>query len=311
MSQKTYGGLIYENEIIEQLKGKVYFERIYLLKHKIKILNLYRFFWFFFKYRYLYDGELFLNDKTTFLAGKRAKNYIIIHHLDSSFSPKLSILMQKYAHYWLEKNKNIYHSIICVSEYWKIFLEKRNFKNVNVIYNAFNLTHYQISFSEQNDFLEKYNLGDKPIIYIGNAQSKKGTLESYNSLKELDVYLVSSGRAMVEIPCLNLDLSHKEYLVLLSLSRVVVTMSKFSEGWNRTAHEAILLNTPVIGSGMGGMKELLHKSNQTVCKSFENLLESTRALLSSEPNVCQSFVNKLDLNYFNNEWSRVFINNEK
>ena len=67
---------------------------------------------------------------------------------------------------------------------------------------------------------------------------------------------------MINIPVVNLSLNYKEYLCLLKASSVVVTMSKFKEGWCLTAHEAMLCKTPVIGSGKGGMRELLEGGNK-------------------------------------------------
>jgi len=60
---------------------------------------------------------------------------------------------------------------------------------------------------------------------------------------------------------------------------MVIAMSKFKEGWCRTAHEAMLLKTPVIGSGLGGMQELLEGGKQIVCKDFKNLKEKAEYLL--------------------------------
>ena len=50
-------------------------------------------------------------------------------------------------------------------------------------------------------------------------------------------------------------------------------MSKFLEGWNRTAHEAMLCRTPVIGSGTGGMRELLLGGQQIICEDIKTLPE--------------------------------------
>ena len=113
----------------------------------------------------------------------------------------------------------------------------------------------------------------KSILYLGNCQRIKGVVEAYDRLKDLDVYLVTSGRREVNIPALNLDLDYRDYLLLLKSSSLVITMSKFKEGWNRTAHEAMLCKTPVIGSGLGGMRELLEGGGQTICESFEDLNE--------------------------------------
>ena len=68
-------------------------------------------------------------------------------------------------------------------------------------------------------------------------------------------------------------------LALLKASLVVVTMSKIKEGWSITTHEAMLLKTPVIGSGLGGMKELLEGGGQIICQEFKNLKEKVEYLL--------------------------------
>ena len=99
-------------------------------------------------------------------------------------------------------------------------------------------------------------------------------MEAYEQLKDWDVYLVTSGRQEVEIPARDLELDYDEYCLLLHVSDVVLTLSKFKEGWNATAHEAMLAGTPVIGSGLGGMAELLEGGQQIICKELGALPES-------------------------------------
>ena len=85
-------------------------------------------------------------------------------------------------------------------------------------------------------------------------------------------------------------------------------MSKFKEGWCRTAHEAMLLKTPVIGSGLGGMRELLKGGGQIICKDFKNLKGKVEYLLS-HPDTRKktgedgySFAKKFTLEKFEKEW---------
>ena len=61
---------------------------------------------------------------------------------------------------------------------------------------------------------------------------------------------------------------------------MVLSMSKFKEGWCRTAHEALLCKVPVIGSGSGGMKELLEGGRQIICQNFNGLKEKVEYLLN-------------------------------
>jgi len=58
-----------------------------------------------------------------------------------------------------------------------------------------------------------------------------------------------------------------------------LTMSKFKEGWCRTAHEAMLCKTPVIGSGLGGMRELLKGGGQSICENSRGLKNQVEFLL--------------------------------
>jgi glycosyltransferase involved in cell wall biosynthesis len=79
-----------------------------------------------------------------------------------------------------------------------------------------------------------------------------------------------------------LEVPDRDYLRLLKASSVVITMSKFKEGWCRTAHEAMLCKTPVIGSGLGGMRELLEEGKQIICPDSKNLREKVEYLLNNQ-----------------------------
>ena len=85
-------------------------------------------------------------------------------------------------------------------------------------------------------------------------------------------------------------------------------MSRFLEGWNRTAHEATLLGTTVIGSGKGGMRELLEKSNQIICSEFGNLKDTVVDVLfeNNNPALDTHFILTLNLENFKNNWLKIF-----
>jgi glycosyltransferase involved in cell wall biosynthesis len=151
---------------------------------------------------------------------------------------------------------------------------------------------------------KKIRLEEKPILYLGNCQRIKGVAEAYGQLKDLDVHLVTSGRKEVDIPTLNLNLNYKDYLLLLKASSAVITMSKFKEGWNRTAHEAMLCKTPVIGAGLGGMRELLEGGGQIICEDF-NRLKQDVAYVLDHPELGErgyAFARQFTIERFNREW---------
>ncbi len=56
----------------------------------------------------------------------------------------------------------------------------------------------------------------------------------------------------------------QQYLQHLSESKCCLAMTAFPEGWNRIAHESILLGTPVAGLDMGGLGDLLRASGAQI-----------------------------------------------
>lgn len=307
LNNKLYGGRVYENLIVELLQNEIEFKREFLLQHSIKLLNIPHIVWLFVKYRYFYNGTLLLTNHTTWFAGRRAKNIAVIHHIDNTVSavPKLTELFQWFCNKALLWNKKRWFKIIAVAECWKNLLSDMGLNNIEVIYNSFDVDAYKIPSSAIEEFRRKNGWGEKPLLYLGNCQRKKGVVEVYNALKNMDVYMVTSGNSDVTLPIPNLYLSYEEYRLLLASSDLVLTMSLFQEGWNRTAHEAILCGTPVVGSGSGGMKELLSMAHQTVCTSFEELPVIVAAKLAGNDKV-DNTLEVFNLDYFRNAWRRVF-----
>ena len=245
----------------------------------------------------------------------KGRNIVLIHHIDHSFQPAYLkpswIVLDKLFYSHLKK----VDAIITVSKYWQNHFRERGVSKVYLIYNGFDLEQFQFKDEEVLEFKRRFRLHNQPIVYIGNCQRIKGVVEVYQHLKDLDVHLVTSGRKDVVIPALNLNLDHWDYLLLLRASSLVVTMSKFREGWNRTAHEAMLCKTPVIGSGLGGMKELLEGGKQIICKDFGELKEKVYYALE-RPELGEmgfEFARHFTVEKFNDEWLSVVkrINEEE
>lgn len=238
----------------------------------------------------------------------QGKNLVIIHHVGFfSFS-----LLTRIPYFILEKvffhNLKKMDAIVTISEYWKNYFLRKGYSNVYKIYCGFDLNNFDISDQEVADFKKGYKLEGKPIVYLGNCQKVKGVVESFEALKDLDVHLVTSGRQQVKIPALNLNLKYRDYLKLLKASSVAVTMSKINEGWSMTTHEAMLLKTPVIGSGFGGMGELLEGGKQIICPYFKSLKKEVEYLLKHHDKREEmgedghSYAEQFTLEKFQNDW---------
>ena len=310
---KRSGGNTYKEHVINSLANNF----------NIKNVNLEG---TYFKNRYLKAIEsfiklIFLKDKkdlwirdfySTITLNKKktkGKNLSLFFHIDFSGFPIFSriplYLLEKFFLYGKLKKTDV---IVVISEYWKNYFIKKGYKNIYKIYCGFDLNNFNITDEEVLEFKKKYKLEGKPIIYLGNCQKPKGVVDSYSALKDFNVHFVTSGRQRVKIPVLNIDVDYREYLKLLKASTIVITMSKFKEGWCMTAHEAMLCKTPVIGSGMGGMEELLKGGGQIICIDFKELKKKVEYLLNNSEE--REKIGKMGYNYakdftlerFKKEW---------
>lgn len=82
------------------------------------------------------------------------------------------------------------------------------------------------------------------------------------------------------------------YLEALSASTASILLVKVAEGWNRTAHESILVGTPVLAYPIGGLADLLAEANGTVLKSYNDAIQQLGNLPQE---VNQTFADKYDV----------------
>lgn len=307
INDKVYGGRVYENEFIRLLEGEVEFERIFIMKHKVRILNILRMLALLIKFKFFFSGTLLLTNATTFFAGFRSKNIVVVHHIDSHFSWSLVKTFEHLCSLYLYTFTKRFHTVVVVAEVWRKKMVEKGFKNVVKIYNSFDPADYCFSTEEIQAFKDKYELGSNPIVYLGNGRKGKGADKCYEYLRGMDVQFVTSGVCDFDIPAKNLNLPFREYKLLLVASDVVLTMSEFMEGWNRTAHEAALCGTPVIGTGCGGMRELLEMSGNTI-SNFDCLRQNVDRVLKEGRKPATKEILSLNLDYFKMEWESVFKN---
>jgi len=312
-TRKKYGGSIYESMISEALSSNFNVE---FISTGVKSNGLLRYFeaplvfWRLYKTKNLKNFDVAIKnfEASIFLSKKPTKNISLIHHIDSSSRSFLMKLIYDLIEKRVLKNIKNFDRVVVVSQYWKEYLNKKGIDRISIIYPPSDLNDFKFTDEELEEFKQRYNLIGKPIIYIGNCRKDKGVVESYNSLKNLEVYLVTSGDRQVKIPAINLSLKYKDYLKLLKVSSVAVCMSKFKEGWNKTVQEAMLCKTPVVGSGLGGMKELLEGGKQIICNDFGLLQDRVKYLLDN-PDIRKqmgedgyNFAKQFTIERFRNDW---------
>ena len=235
-------------------------------------------------------------------------NVAIIHHIDELLGKS------SFRHSWfydkLIKKLPQMDLVITVSKYWETHLKNMGCSNVKVIYNSFDPEEFKIDAEAAAAFKAKYKFGQKPLIYIGNAHRQKGVYEAYEALKGCgyDLVMTGSKNEAADLPVNFLSLNRKEYLALLQAANAVVVMSNMPEGWNRVAHEAMLSGTPVIGSGAGGMQELLEEGGQAIALNADDLRKQLEGLLHTHDAAIKkgyAFASRFNKSYFDKEWVKT------
>ncbi|MCB9802677.1 glycosyltransferase family 4 protein [Candidatus Nomurabacteria bacterium] len=214
----------------------------------------------------------------------RGQAIVTIHDLGFYKNPELYHFLerwyQKISHYLSIKRAD---KIIAVSENTaqdirKYFPKAKN--KIQVIYNGWNQEEFKMIDSvERENILDKYDLPEKFILYIGRIETKKNIqnlLKAFALLKNKDYHLVLAGRpgnfGYQEI----LDLSKKaeikdrvhligyirqqDYAKLLACANLFVFPSKF-EGFGIPVLEAMGSAVPTVISDLGVLREIANNAS--------------------------------------------------
>jgi glycosyltransferase involved in cell wall biosynthesis len=247
--------------------------------------------------------------------GKLPKDKIkigMIHHFD--FVKKFEGI--KYLLYFkrLQRRLQKLDHIVTVSKYWSDYLYSIGCKKVSVIYNSFDIKEFELIPINKNEFVNKYGLdSSKPIIYLGPAQIQKGYSLVASSIDYTKYNLLVTGNiGEKDERIFNLGyLDRVDYISMLKSSDLVITYSTMLEGWNRIAHEALLCKVPVIGSGIGGMHELLSGAQQKIVNNLKNIDDTIKFCVENKNSIGQlgyNYVIKFDHKYFENSWLELLNN---
>ena len=194
------------------------------------------------------------------------RQIVVLHHFDASVQPNrlYNEVVDRLA-LWRLREADV---TVTVSRYWQARVAealRAEEGAVRIIYNAIDPDRFEDLLEEPGRaFRRRMGLPDGPLVYIGNRVPGKGTRFALSVLEDEAVVPVTSGPARIELPCPHLEAAYEDYLKLLARSEAAVLQSRFNEGWCITAHEAMMCRTPVIGSGRGGMRELLERGGQFV-----------------------------------------------
>lgn len=197
-----------------------------------------------------------------------SKVLVVFHHYDereqrSVFHQLQFSLLQLLARLSLTNFK-----LVVVAPFWKQFFIEHAVKPEAILYfpNLFDTRHY-LQYSNVATKTNIVYLGqfgekqDEDVFKLAAWLHKAGYTPVFSSLNQEVVHQHEN----YEVRCL----SKEEYQKLIASAYCTVCLSRFNEGWNRTAHESLLLGTPVIGNDAGGLGDLLKEANQLRVKQAE------------------------------------------
>ncbi len=201
---------------------------------------------------------------------RQFKSFIVLHHLD------WSVPFSFFHHFYIKvflfllntfKTQRI--GLIVVSPFWLNEVQK-NYNKVSVFLfpNLLNPNDYKIDTT-----ITKSN-----CIHLGQWSWKNDS-----SILDLALQLHQKGFTCyfsTNIPdeqCIHAHYSviyedRLAYLKRMAAASWTLALTQYKEGWNRVAHESILLGTPVIGYANGGLSDLLKISQSIIVDSTDDAL---------------------------------------
>jgi glycosyltransferase involved in cell wall biosynthesis len=203
--------------------------------------------------------------------------------------------------------------VTVLGEYWRAFIAQYARKTVEVVYTPFEVPLHPDALEEKVKLRKELGLptDGRKIIYVGGVTRAKGADLIYRALGGNKKYfLVGSGEKEPDIPIACILGNYQNYLKLLYASDVTLCFSRLSEGWNRIAHESLLMQTPVIGTGIAGNGELLVNAGQYLCydiNGYDKAIEHVIGNRDHYVKIAQPYVRheKFTVPYFHRQWKSI------
>jgi glycosyltransferase involved in cell wall biosynthesis len=197
------------------------------------------------------------------------QTWIVLHNFDPNDNK--SLWMKWYYSYLfklLSKKKRHNVKVIAVSPFWvQYFSDTLKLHNVFLFPNLFDLELYKpVATSKKNNWVHLGQFSSKnseDVLKLAKLLKQEGYYCYFSTLNELDAKKTYRDFDVIKFE------SFKDYLEHMARCKCTVALSKVNEGWNRLAHESLLVGTPVIGYNKGGLGDLLKQSNSVIVNSVD------------------------------------------
>lgn len=296
------GGYRHELFFCEQLKKT--FNKSYP-KVELKVIRLNKYFTHIFQHVYLFiwtfiksNADVNVVTSKLGLAAvlrnwfSKGKVYIVIHNYDDADGK--SNMLKYYFKQLFKILKMVKHDrfkLVVVSQFWQKYFLDLGVKHIMYFPNFFNTSNYiKLKKENKNQWINlgQYSSKNDPELYkISRELSRKGFYCYYCTNNSLEAKPHNGSFEVIYF------LNFQDYLEQVSLSYCTLALTTINEGWNRMAHESILLGTPVIGYNKGGLGDLLKESNSVIVKNADEALTCILENILMLPD--SKFIEKYDI----------------
>ena len=201
------------------------------------------------------------------------KVYIVLHYFDKNDGKSFWLNLYYDALFFVLKNtKNDNISIVTVAPFWVKYFKEKIKHNINVFHfpNFFDGEFY-------SDFIA---VNKKKQIHLGQWSFKNhaDVFEIAKQLTEQGYYCYfSTNFKDFATKTSNYEVVYfdqfENYLTQMALSEFTLAITGINEGWNRVAHESILVGTPVIAYAKAGLLNLVNESKSIAASNMEEVLQ--------------------------------------
>ncbi len=201
--------------------------------------------------------------------------FVVFHHHDNLIPA--SFFLKLYTNsflYFLNFFKIKRIATIVVSPFW--YDEFKN-KYPQLI------VHYFPNLFDPIDYQAYQTIKKSKSIHLGQCSWKNDPqiLELAKQLSTIGyACYFSTNQANEQAKCEFYDIiyeSHSSYLKRMAEAQYTLALTVYQEGWNRVAHESVLLGTPVIGYPNGGLHNLLEQSGSISVNSIDEAFQFIKA----------------------------------
>jgi hypothetical protein len=222
----------------------------------------------------------------------KRKVIVVMHNYDEKDQKGFALRVYYTLLFFVLKHSSNHQIAICaVAPFWVNYFEKKVNHQIPVflfpnLFRVEDYVKYGIEKKEKQIHLGQFSSKNDPAIFdLATKLSQKGYTCFFTTLFK-EEQIKTEGYEVRFMP-------YEQYLIDMAKSEFTLAYIKLNEGWNRIAHESILVGTPVIGVNRGGLGDLLEQSNSLIATSEEHFLNLI--ITNETTTIRSSFLSEYDV----------------